>query len=479
MAQEFEKELQFKTRWHHRKPTHWLQKYEKHGDGIRNHPEVVILAVEPGVEPSTKPPVRIFLGTESQQYRPERVFIWSIMQVRDPSRVYEIHMLKDLRGYDRSKWKTGFTGFRYAIPVIADGTGRAIYNDVDQIYLSDPAELFDMKMGDAGILGVTGRDTSVMLIDCSRMVDLWKIEDVTCGKKHRHFRDITHANNKWGQLPGEWNARDDEYRSGKSKCLHYTTLQTQPWQPFKDRLFYKPNAQGDVWFELERAADKARFTTFTKDQPSHRFRDMVEQYREMHDHGEAQLGLTPEQTFDGHSLAKHHGAIGHLNSALDAETLLDYGCGKGSAYSPWPGESEDSRLKSHPEWPGVKVTCYDPGYAPYADPYNGRCDGVITTDVLEHIPEEDIAWVLDDLFGAANKFVYAAAACYPARKVLPNGENAHCTVQSPEWWRGQMELAARRFPGIRWQLCAERNTFFGKTRRHVDGKSAGEIASAV
>ena len=45
-------------------------------------------------------------------------------------------------------------------------------------------------------------------------------------------------------------------------------------------------------------------------------------------------------------------------------------------------------------WPGVAVTCYDPGYAPFAEPCEGTFDGVITTDVLEHIPEEDIGWVL-------------------------------------------------------------------------------------
>jgi len=482
VTEEFKKELQFKTRWHHRKPAYWFRKSDKRAEGVRDVPERILLDVLPGHEPSTKPPVRIFLGSESEQYRAERVFVWSIMQVRDPARVYEIYLMKDLRGYDRSDWKTGFTNFRYAIPTLAHGEGRAIYNDVDQIYLSDPAELFDLEMNGAGVLSVTGRETSVMLIDCARMIDFWKLEDAQAGRKHRYFREITHGNKLWARLPGEWNARDDEFRAGSSKCLHFTTLQTQPWRPFVAQLNYRPHPHGEVWFELERSADRSRFTVFTSDNPSRRFRDMVDQYRELHDHGEAQLGLAAGNTFDGHSLAKHETEIARLIESSGAKTLLDYGCGKGLAYEDWPGEPAGSRYKMHPAWPGVKVTCYDPGYAPYADRYAGQFDGVISTDVLEHIPEEDIAWVLNELFGAATKFVYVVAACYPARKLLPDGQNAHCTVRSPTWWRGQMELAAKRFPGIRWVLCTERKTLIGKTRRHVSGRSdriADPAASAA
>ena len=29
-------------------------------------------------------------------------------------------------------------------------------------------------------------------------------------------------------------------------------------------------------------------------------------------------------------------------------------------------------------------------------------------------------------------------ACYPAVATLPNGENAHITVQTPEWWLNKL-----------------------------------------
>jgi len=469
VAEKFKKEDKFRTKWHHRKPAYWLHKDPGRLAGFRDRPEVITLDVESGVKASGKPPVRIFLGTEPAQYRPERVFIWSVMQVRDPARVYEIYLMKDLKDYDRKGWKTGFTNYRYGIPSMAGGTGRAIYNDVDQIYLDDPAELFDMDMGGAGFLGITGRETSVMLIDCDIMIKHWTLFDAQNGKRHRYFRDISHNNKLWGLLPGEWNARDDEFTAGQSRCFHFTTLQTQPWQPLPDQLNYKPHPDGEVWFSLERNADKARFTAFTKDNPSRRFNQMVEQYQIMHEQGEKALGLSADETFDGHSLAKHDDEIARLVKETSARSILDYGCGKGLLYQPYPSEPEEGRYKSYPKWPDVKVTCYDPGYEPFAAPFEGKFDGVISTDVLEHIPEEDIGWILNEMFAAAEKFVYVVAACYPARKTLPDGTNAHCTLQSPEWWRGQLELASQRYPGVRWVLCTEVKTGTGKKRTHVSG----------
>src|SRR3546814_16276160 len=78
--------------------------------------------------------------------------------------------MRDLQGFDRDRWKTGFTNYRYAIPHMAGGTGRAIYNDVDQVYLGDPAELFDIDMEGAGRRCIAARETAVMLLEDRRSV---------------------------------------------------------------------------------------------------------------------------------------------------------------------------------------------------------------------------------------------------------------------------------------------------------------------
>jgi hypothetical protein len=184
--------------------------------------------------------------------------------------------------YDRSGWKTGITNYRYGIPAMCGGKGRAIYNDVDQLYLADPGEMFDLEMGNAGMLCITPRETSAMLIDCEKMISHWTLAYAQRGKKHKFFRETVQEKNLWGRLPAEWNARDDEFTADKSKCFHFTTLQTQPWQPFPDVLRYEPHPDGEVWFSREHAADAAGFSVFTKKQPSRRFADVLQQQMAIH-----------------------------------------------------------------------------------------------------------------------------------------------------------------------------------------------------
>lgn len=75
--------------------------------------------------------------------------------------------------------------------------------------------------------------------------------------------------------------------------------------------------------------------------------------------------------------------------------------------------------------------------------------------MLEHCPEEDIEWIVDELFSYAKKFVFAVAACYPAQKHLPNGENAHCTIKPVEWWKDLLQETAARYPGVIYEVWVQ------------------------
>jgi hypothetical protein len=227
--------------------------------GTATAPEVLLLEPEPGTTPSPKPPVRIFLGTEPAQARAERVFVWSVLRVRDPSRRYEVHVMRDLEGFERRLWKTGFTNYRYAIPHLAGGSGRAIYNDVDQVYLADPAELFDADMGGKAVLSIDERETSVMLLDCAKLVPLWPLVDARTVASHKQFRTRVTDAGLWGRMSPFWNSRDHEYRPDRSKLLHFTILHKQPWRPFPDELRYRPHELAPLWLGLEREADAAGF----------------------------------------------------------------------------------------------------------------------------------------------------------------------------------------------------------------------------
>ena len=97
-------------------------------------------------------------------------------------------------------------------------------------------------------------------------------------------------------------------------------------------------------------------------------------------------------------------------------------------------------------WGVDTITCFDPGYQPFNRLPKGQFDGVVSTDVLEHCPREDIPWLLNEIFGFAKQFVYLNIACYPARTTLPNGENAHCTLEEPRVWIQLVGQSVKRFP---------------------------------
>jgi hypothetical protein len=442
LAKKYKKENQFMTHWYHRQPSYWFTKDRPRQEGWRETPEVFRLDPAPGVTPSGKPPVRIFLGSEPAQARAERVFLWSVMRWRDPARAYEVHLMKDLKGFDRSGWKTGFTNYRYAIPALAGNHGRAIYNDVDQIYLADPAEMFDLDMKGAGILCITERDNSVTLIDCDVMASRWRIEEARKGLRHKHFRDAAYDNGLWGRLPGEWNARDEEFEAGKSKCFHFTTLQTQPWRPFPDQLRYQPHPEGEVWFALERAADEARFTPFTRERPSAHYSRLLG--RNDRAPG-APVYLSGARQDDVAALLRETGA----------KTLLDY---------------RPAGSQADPSFAGATVRRRVEAGLPFAAALVGRYDGVAAVGVLDRLPEDDVAWALNELFASASRFVYAAVTSDPE---AARPETGAIPAQDPTWWRMQFELAAQRNPGIRWRLRVEEK---GKSHLH-DGSASVAIAA--
>jgi hypothetical protein len=195
-------------------------------------------------------------------------------------------------------------------------------------------------------------------------------------------------------------------------------------------------------------------------------------YRMMHEQGEVFLGIPAADTFPGKSLLPQVGRIKRLIDASEARTILDYGSGKGRQYEPKP-----VRDGSGQEWPGImdfwgvdEIVCYDPSYAPFSALPEGTFDGVISTDVLEHCPEEDVPWIVEEMFGFAERFLFANVACYPATKRLPNGENAHCTIKPVEWWKDIIEAAARSKPQVIWEVWLQAREATPKGQMLMDHK---------
>ena len=140
-------------------------------------------------------------------------------------------------------------------------------------------------------------------------------------------------------------------------------------------------------------------------------------YKEMHE---------DEAVYDGCSLNLHAQSIKDIISLSGATTLLDYGCGKGMQYS---------REKYHEKYFfGIMPELYDPAVAKYSVLPKGKFDGVICTDVLEHVPEEELDKVLTKIYSKATEFVYLGICTIPAKAFLPSGEDAHVTLKSFDWW---------------------------------------------
>jgi hypothetical protein len=136
---------------------------------------------------------KVFIGTEPRMWRGTKVLEYSAEKyssipivfermdysLEDPDwqdwrigRPYGVPATRNVNELGELVWFTDFTCFRWAIPEKCGFKGRAIYNDVDQIYLGDVKELLELDMGDSAVLSLTTNETSVLLFDCEKFANL-------------------------------------------------------------------------------------------------------------------------------------------------------------------------------------------------------------------------------------------------------------------------------------------------------------------
>ena len=148
-------------------------------------------------------------------------------------------------------------------------------------------------------------------------------------------------------------------------------------------------------------------------------------------------GMADGKYFSGYSLRRCADQVGELVELTKPRQLLDYGSGKGYQYM---------ERRVHERWGGMLPYLYDIGVRQLAARPSGKFDGIICTDVMEHIEECDVAAVLEDIFSFVSvrgeqeqSFVFFWISCLTSHKLLPDGRNVHLTIKPPEWWCARLE----------------------------------------
>lgn len=204
--------------------------------------------------------------------------------------------------------------------------------------------------------------------------------------------------------------------------------------------------------------------TYSRKSPSQRYTDHLEIYKSMHVDGYERKAdgqtskIEGKDAYPGEQLLKFRLIIKEMIDKTSSKTILDYGCGKGQQYGPLDVPDQQGKIvaKSIQEYWDVKsIRMFDPGVKEHSTLPEGKYDGVVSTDVLEHIPIEDIPWVVEEMCSYARKFVFANIACYPALATLPDGSNAHVTIKHPEWWDGLFTALTQNKRSLKYAIvCA-------------------------
>ncbi len=163
-----------------------------------------------------------------------------------------IPLPRDLRNQPR----TPFSFQRFLIPELCGYQGRAIYLDADMQLFTDIGALWDAPMGACDLLtvseGTQGRkgQYSVVLLDCERLQ--WRIESIVQGLDEGRYTyeqlmyEMCVAENVGRTLDSTWNSLE-KYELGRTRLLHYTDMDTQPWVSLN-------NALSSLWVDCLRRA---------------------------------------------------------------------------------------------------------------------------------------------------------------------------------------------------------------------------------
>ena len=133
-----------------------------------------------------------------------------------------------------------------------------------------------------------------------------------------------------------------------------------------------------------------------------------------------------ETTAYGVASAGYAPIVGKLIDQNKIDTVLDYGAGSRLTLINTIRERGLTQRK-------FDYRPYEPAIEEYSQTPE-PAEFVACIDVLEHIEPEYLDAVLDDLKRVTEQIGFFTVSCVPARKILPDGRNAHLIQEPPEWW---------------------------------------------
>ena len=146
----------------------------------------------------------------------------------------------------------------------------------------------------------------------------------------------------------------------------------------------------------------------SKIMPSKEYLKNIEFYKQMHKDGFNLINgrtRSRDEAYNGRSTLVFAKLIRNIIDRNQITNMLDYGCGKGFFYDN-SFTIKDLKIKSLRDYWDIKIDLFDPCYKNYSVIDEKKIyDLVISIDVLEHIPEQDIDWVLDRIIGKAKKYL--------------------------------------------------------------------------
>lgn len=168
-------------------------------------------------------------------------------------------------------------------------------------------------------------------------------------------------------------------------------------------------------------------------------KDLEEDYVGMYKRVHSEPEWNPKKKIygygDGKCVYDRWKHIRHAFTGLKIESLLDFGAGKAAHHFHLNMYEDKFNI--------TDVTLYDPAIPEYCTLSDDTYDAVICADVMEHIPEDNVDHVIEQVNSRANKVAFYVISANLTSTVLPNGENAHITRMPASWWKEKIMKHAK------------------------------------